>query len=629
MNFKDWCYQRFGILEFTEGKIINCVFIPALPQHVVTVSSAISKAGGRFIETSNARGIIIPYDNLLSMINSFKQAFYSFNLSKEVYPEWLNSYFLNLGLNPTLLYEYKDPSSIHLTFEGSETEESFAIQFNNFSPEYDNHPISGAETLMLATSGIIQHLFQLYYSDDSALINQVCNLSSMQIHMDSLLQLEQLISRPQRLNGAKYLAMDFSNTPINGICLEFTQAVSAYSLSLKVFAEVNRDNLAQIHYDNLNYTASLLAAYTPEGGLQQSLITDAKFISYLKLALIGPFLKANSKSLSYMDELPKEVKELIFSLISQNLNGVLYGAPCITLEKGASISMGRFLPGRPRPSDTDELIFQGGGRRGHSAIFRIIKVGILKNGSRALPNEIPHFYEYYKVEDNLGNGAHEIDEFNKTCTGTYVTKLEPHSIENNAYIKLDIDPYTDAAAYQHGMECTLKGLILVERQLLFHKPPLIRPENSEWARLNAIKEYLSGRIYLHPVSFYSKNPLDSSKIYQRTVCNQRRYVQEGGSCLIFSLKSLVATIIGNELCALHTNFMQVYNAQQYLEYIGGKIDLLQRSISRFSPVNAVQIEDTTGAAQVLASNKNTFFGALSKSLILEDNRCEQKIAAGY
>jgi hypothetical protein len=31
MNFKDWCSQVYGIHTFSEGKILNQVFLPATP----------------------------------------------------------------------------------------------------------------------------------------------------------------------------------------------------------------------------------------------------------------------------------------------------------------------------------------------------------------------------------------------------------------------------------------------------------------------------------------------------------------------------------------------------------------------------------------------------------------------
>ncbi|MBL7480044.1 hypothetical protein [Legionella bononiensis] len=593
MTFKDWCYEALGIVEFTEGKILNCIFIPALPKNSLKSFSLVEWAGGYPVNVSNMSGIIIPYDNYLVLMDSLQNIFWNSRLFQQTYQEWLNQFFLNLGVDLTQMREYKDFSSIHLTFNTPQSQINFISRFNFLYPIVSYNPILRTESLQLPAT-IIRYLLTLYYQDPVAEIKNSRNYSVMQNHLDNLRQLKQLIEHHNlqiRLDYSMMLARDFSNSIRNGIRLSPTHAASAYSLSLKIYAEVNRDNLTTVQYEELNYAASLLAAYTPEGKLRQSLKTDTKFIKYLHEQFKVPNLNGQLAQMPLLKHLAEPEQNLISSLIEQNLNAMLYGCPFISIGYGSYISMLRFLPGRQMQSDTDELIFQGGGMRGHAAVFRIIKIGFLADGVRAEFNEKPFFYEYYKVEDNLGDGYHELNLYEKTCTGTYVTQLEPYTIKDGVFIRLKLDPFTQPVEYQNAMEFTLKELIRVERLIKFYRKPsysAISPdfsspdsdEANEWIRLNEIRLFLSGRAHPYPLVYYSKDPLNPSIGHRRTVCNRRGFYQEGGSCPVFSLKSLVNGVIGSELMTLHNNFMQLNNSRHYMRSIECKIALLHYFLSR-------------------------------------------------
>ncbi len=626
MSFKDWCYHKLGIVEFIEGKVVNCVFIPAGSQSILKITRDLHDAGGYLVNSPYQRGLIIPLDNLKKIQYELAKTYTSRNLPTGHYSNGLNNYFLELGLDLRGISEYKEPASIHIVFNNRKAETDFLVQFKHFNPRYNTHSLSRKQIYQLPPI-IIHHLLHLYYIDGLAEISRKFNTPIARHHLESLFQLEQIVAYyplQQRLNYSMFLARDFSNGSKNRINLEMPQATSSYSLSLKVFAEINRDNLNPDQYNSLLYAASLLAAYTPDGKLKQSLKTDAKFILYLSLKFISLCKKGNASIYQHIDS-----SKYIDSLIEQNLNSMLYGSKLSTINNCSSARMARFLPGKDMTSDTDELIFQGGGTMGHSAVFRIIKVGFMTNGDKAHSTQKPDFYEYYKVEDNLGGGARGIDCYEKTCTGTYVTKLEPHAVQDGALVKLTISPYADPATYQQAMECTLKELIRTERLLMLYRRPseryqtgsYSRPQSNEakeWERLDKLKEQLSGQIYPHLLTYRCQDPLKPTQHYQRSVSNHRHFYQEGGSCLIFTLKSLVSSMIGRELATLHMNFMQLYDSQDYLHLINNKIIFLQSCISR---IHAEKTASTKCEAVTkshyepisLASNRNAIFSHTASS----------------
>ncbi|KTD47587.1 hypothetical protein [Legionella quateirensis] len=629
MTFKEWCYAVLGIVEFTEGKILNCIFIPALTDSSVMMTSEVEQVGGYCINVPNHSGIIIPFDNYQFLLNYLQGIFWETRVFQNSFNEWLNHYFLLLGVDLTHWREYKDFSSIHLTFNTPQSQFNFISQFKFLDPVLSYNPILQTQSLQVSATAI-WHLLRVYYKSPRAEIRNIQDASVMQNQLDRLQQLKQLIedhNLQTRLDYSMMLARDFSNHIKNGVSLETTHAASAYSLSLKIYAEVNRDNLALFQYEVLNYAASLLAAYTPEGKLQQSLKTDTKFVKYLDQQLMNFISNHFLMEFPVLRTLPVQVQIFISSLIEHNLNAMLYGCPFFSVGSDSCISMPRFFPGREMQSDTDELIFQGGGMRGHSAVFRIIKVGYLADGVRAGYNEKSFFYEYFKIEDNLGDGPYEVNPFEKTCTGTYVTQLEPFTLENGVYSKLNLDPRTQPAEYQKAMEFTLKELIRVERQLKLYRKPSFTytdtlssspgsDEANEWIRLNGIRQLLSGLPYQFPLAYYSQDPLNPSICYRRTVCNRRHFYQEGGSCTIFSLKSLVNSVIGSELMALHNNFMQLSNSKQYNNWIDRKIELLQFYLSPFSqsqragniaPTRLTSGEDNPVVSELKVQDRLSFF----------------------
>ncbi|MCL9683588.1 hypothetical protein [Legionella maioricensis] len=578
MNFKDWCLQEFGILDFTEGKIQNNVFIPAQPSMCINYIG-IAQIGGSVINSLFLQGMIIPFN----IYRQLKQKMYEFFRQRygedpNGFRQWSNGFFTKLGLNATQEKEYKEPSAIHITFRGLEEQNSFLNKFQSYNPIFSFNVLSQKHSLQLPAH-FISHLKQLYYQSPHAEINNPQLTSLMINQMKNLQTLLGIIEKNNlrvRLDYANFLSKDLSNTSNYGSDLYDEQAASVYAISLRVYAEINRDNLSEYEYKNFNYAASILAAYDEMGNLKQSLKKDSKFLDHI--VRLYHSSKAKHVNSSTLSDLPVQEQGHILSLIKQNTATMLFGDD----------STPRFLPDSQMHSETDEMVFQGGGVATHSAIFRIIKVGILQNGQKAGPYDKPLFYEYYKIEDNLGDGCHEIDLVNKTCMGTYITKLSPFIMKAGQLVPLDINPYLQPQAYQQAMIGTLSELISVERQLIFY-PEFDLNNNStgpnneekEWLRLKELQRVLSGQPYPFPLVYYTQDPLDPSKRYQRSVFNQRNFFQEGGSCPIFSLKSLIASIIGLELTTLHNNFMQLHNGELHLFMIREKMNKLQFQITQF------------------------------------------------
>lgn len=63
MSFKSWCLKNYGIIEIAEGKILNCIFIPALANSRIKLPGLIKKSGGFVVHTHEYHGLVLPYDS--------------------------------------------------------------------------------------------------------------------------------------------------------------------------------------------------------------------------------------------------------------------------------------------------------------------------------------------------------------------------------------------------------------------------------------------------------------------------------------------------------------------------------------------------------------------------------------
>lgn len=446
--FKEWCDQELGITNFTEGKITSSIFFQALPGKKIELNDIIKQANGFLLDTPYMRGLVISVDDFQSLKINLLIFYCSFVANNQKrFAEWLQDYFYRLGIDLSKKYDYKEPSNIHLTFSTIEYQHSFFDQFASFHPTPSINPLTFEHTLQLP-SHIISHLQQLYYQ---RIAHDLLSRDGVQAIRQQIQKLNDLKNRIihsnliLHLDFAHDLSRDFTNFYSHREPRYTVYTISAYALSLKVYAEVNQDNLSPNDYKQLVITSSLLAAYDESGCFKQSLITDSYFIDKLVGKLFAAytlFLGNDLWVIPVLKELPETKRNVILTTIHQNTMNMLHGTSSAPLGDGAHFRMLRFLPDKYMRSETDELIFQGGGMSGHSAVVRIIKVGILANGLKAELYERPLYYEYYKVVDNLGVGSKEIDSFNKICTGTHVSRLFPYALVNDIFVAQDINPST-------------------------------------------------------------------------------------------------------------------------------------------------------------------------------------------
>ncbi|HDV5708838.1 TPA: hypothetical protein RJD49_000484, partial [Legionella pneumophila] len=594
MYFKEWCIKKFGISTINEGKIIPLTVLPTVGGNA-RLDSLAQYYGGYYV-TTPISGIAFPKENFTRLCQYLDQEFArtsTYPPSDIMFQQNRNRYFSQLGVNATKQYNERLLPNIHLTFQTLQAKQEFMKKFANFYPRESFDVINNVYTVEMPP-GFLSQLRDMYYDDQSINIYKRSEVDSLQEQLDHLQQLKDYILKnnlDSRLDKAQKLSLDYNNDDsINNAEYE---ASSAYALSLQVFAEANKDNLTQQEYTSLIYAANVLAAYDEQGNLKQSLKTDSNFTNYIARGIYFPFIASGSisthKGWPLISSLPTNIQNQIFTLINDNTTNILHGHPKVSLGKNKYFKMLRFLPDAHGHSETDEIVFQAGGMHHHSAMFRVIKVGVLANGQQITdPAQTPHHYEYYKVESNLGAGCHDPDFRTKTCMGTYITKLEPFVLnDSQQLVPSATNPFTNPKKYQAEMEFTLRELISAERQLLFYRQPQLgqngesssipgTPEAMEWTRLNNIKQLLSGRYYPYPLSYFTKDRVDPTKIYTTTVANQLGYLQEEGSCTIFSIKHLVHGLIGHELAALHSEFIQKNNGAEHLAVIDHKIRLLKQ-----------------------------------------------------
>jgi hypothetical protein len=142
------------------------------------------------------------------------------------------------------------------------------------------------------------------------------------------------------------------------------------------------------------------------------------------------------------------------------------------------------------------------------------------------------------------------------------------------------------------MEETLSALIMSQRFLEFYSKPSYdsercasKPgskEGNKWARIYKVNQMLSGIPYTETLTYTVPDKLNPVIKHRCTVSNQLGYRQDGGSCPIFSIKSLVDSVLGHELTTLHLHFMQQANAVGYLKKLENRMAFLDRKIDRLS-----------------------------------------------
>ena len=475
MNFKEWCLQFFGISHFSEGKIFNRVFLPAASAAPIRFDPLLAHYGAYIAKNMEGKdGLVLTKDAHSALIMHLRNQFSQDGqrpVNEAAFKKWVDDYFTGLGIDARRTQDYNNLPNMHVVISNPQMQMQFMHQFAYFYPQLGLDALTGWQTIEMPPY-FLHELYRLYYQDPRASIHQVVDVDILQSHQSDiqilLEETEKLSTLKKNLDKAHVLALDRDNN----IGLSFSDASTAYAASLKVYAALNKDNLSQNQHDSLMYAASLLDTRIIAGiFLTQSLTEDAKDIERLLKNYhyyADPLFETSiPKSYPTIDALNTDTSDSgqwIQGSIDRDASDLLLGRDRkknIISREHYKIKNTRFLPDDKMQSDVDVIILQGGGRAYHSAIVRIIKVGIMPDGQPAQLGQTPHHYDYFRVENNLGAGCHEVDLRLRTCTGTFVTKIEP--------TETIINPFTNPLEYEKQMAATLRELITIERKLMLYR----------------------------------------------------------------------------------------------------------------------------------------------------------------
>ncbi|ARH00812.1 hypothetical protein [Legionella micdadei] len=572
MYFKDWCFHVHGITLFSEARVIKSMFIPLLFQIDMGTKFVVDNRG-YFCTLNGVYGVVFPKENYNLFIDNIRaeyQSIDSHEVNENHFRNYKNNYLYRLGLDDRREIKYNQPANISIIIDKKYVAEFF-IHFGKYNPRPSFDCLTSTEVVEMPPIFLEDLKIQYYQSTLFSEMNLSTDLYALKAHEERLKHLlQQVYSNTYILDAANRLFLDYDNTRLP---LTNEQACSAYALSLKVFAEINCYTLSPTDYCRFQIAATRLEAYDKLQTLRQSLKSDIVFLKYLReycakcLSQITTHAHGEFPS---TDELAQEDKWFIIKLIQDNIDNLFWGNPHAFLQPDAFFTTLRFLPDDQNRSDTDEIVLEGGAKSNHFSIFRIIKVGILADGQLAGPDDTPHHFDYFKIENNLGSKSRGKNEETRTCFGTYITKLVPFFQNTQGeFVGLDIDPFAHPRFYQLIMEKTLRDLISIERLLLFYRAPypgfganngtystVKSREAQDWVRLFQLRELLSGIPYDQAIRYFIRDPIDPSIRYEYFAHNQRGYLQEGGSCPIFSIKSFLDSIMGTDINSQHTNFGQ-------------------------------------------------------------------------
>ncbi|MCL9683750.1 hypothetical protein [Legionella maioricensis] len=590
MSFKEWIEITYGIKEVVEGKITDLKFVP----------NTNPPPGGELRTLRPEDGRI--YDSMRKKLNVQPGK----EIQGFICPGWMK---LDSSIYPKT-YEYKEPAPIYFRLSNRN-------KFSQFTKKYNLHPAEKREPLSfewayLAKPVCLEHLYTEYKAELKKEQDNKMTLEQLEEWEKKVAALLGVINRNPQLetyvNKAHHLSKDYSNDDdINNAVYE---ACSGYSVSLQIYAELNKELLSKKEYASLQHAIDILGR-----GVEQGLKTDANFMHYL-VRILGKRNKVIiNPAAPYMGmkDAPPEQKDWVLwngkwsanpikqrgiypsleEKIDENINNLLNGNPKVDWWGGAAgkppYKMRRFLPDANMMSETNEITLQGGRMINHSAMLRIIKVGVKVNGGISNdPKEIHHF-DYYHVQTNLGAECNELN--GGTCTGTYITKLGPTRLVNDQIVPLAITPETDPKGYQQAMETTIRELIKAERHLLFYRKPqegpngegaspVGSPEAEEWTRVNNRLTLLKGSPIgkNHELNYFSIG-LDGKPV-RAVMKNQKNYAQGGGSCTIFSIKQLVTSILEMHATSLHSNFLQHHDGKSQVAALSSlQEEIKQRKIA--------------------------------------------------
>lgn len=487
-------------------------------------------------------------------------------------------------------------SYAHLSFEDDGKQQAFMQEFSHWQPKLMRDGLTLKAVVVLEP--------RCFMSLTGSTLKQVSHeqrpLKELYAHLDALRKIQRDLEKVdfrERLDLAHRLSLDI--TPTSGRTYSQT---SAYALSLRIYAEFTREDLSDEEYYSLTYASHMLADYDHDGNLHQSLKSDTNFVDYLRERWVD-FRDSQPGEVCLSDDTPQS--RSINEEIETNLQNILLGNPNVPIGRGATMKMNRFVPDHTMQSETDEILLSAGGMFGHSAIVRIVKVGRLADGSEAGPFDMPLYFDYYRIENNLGAGCHHPNHHLGTCAGTYITKLQPtvrDDVTGDTEVRSDMDPVANPWAYQLRMELTIKNLIRAERQLMFYRPVFGGPngevrssrgsrEADEWEVLNKTRDKFIGIPYYNPVKYKRPITAGTNQSAEITAITELDYMQQAGSCMHYSQKSLVTSVIGRECAMLHTDTLQAYDAELHIYVVNLKISELESEIEeqeqqqRQQPIN--------------------------------------------
>ncbi|KTC85829.1 hypothetical protein [Legionella drozanskii] len=598
MLFKDWCLSQYGIINFLEAKILNRVFIPLIYRTIDP--QFVADNNGYLIRLNDVLGLVISkenYDNLIFHIYSEYQQYCPEINDEKDFERFREIFLFRLGLDAKKAIKYKQPSNIQVTFCEESLRAVFTNHFARYNPKLKLDPLTNNDVVEMPPH-FLNDLYESYYQGPFAEIKRTTDLAKLKEQETTLKKLLHEVSRNKFiLDGINKLSLDYDN--FVDLLLSNREACEAYALSLRVFAEVNRDNLSSAEYQVLLITSTFLVARDKRGVFRQSLITELEFSAYIRNQLYGQAIEEMldiEDNNPLLHELPTPYDKQLPELIQNNIRDLLEGNPRAVLNKNSSYVSLRFLSDQKNYFETDEILIRGGAHRNHFALFSIIKVGVLENGQSAGLDDIPHHHDYYKVEFNLGSKCPGVDIETKTGWGTFVTKLTPFTYDSDgSLIPLNVNPYTQPEHYKAAMEqITIPELIRVEREIIFYRPEGRNNDDSkstpnpkeadEWVRLFKLRQLLSGFFYLLPVKYYIRDPIDPRISYERVVHNQRGFIQEDGSCPAFTLKSWLDSMLGHELNSLFNHYVQQHNTNEQAIAVRASLSRVQGRIRELEPL---------------------------------------------
>lgn len=565
LNFRTWCEEKFGITDFCEGKSEE-YFIFEGQQ----LNETLKKYKGIYIDDDkqNIRGVIIE-----------SVQYYLFKAENPNDP---------LAFKST---RYKMPVPIYLRFNSLTNEYNFISLFENdeCKPTFVWNDIHEGSATAIPHQLYAKLLDQYEKeSDDNLILSDVSLLESQLASLKNLLDLLPLLEK--RIKDAFFLSLDYTNE--NKITLRGYESPSSYALSVKLYAELYRDSLSKVDYETLMYFSHMIAKYSDNGELMQSLKTDSNFHSHFKRNLVGVHRKIEAdKSYTTLDNLPPMVANQVKTIIKKNKNALLFGNEAVPLGKNLTYRAARFLPdaNKGMSSETNEIIIHSGGMIDHLALFKIIKIGMNKDGNPSEPTKQPFYFDYYKVEFNRGAGCNDANSVFRTCNDTYVRKLCPMQLIGQTWHCTNTDPKSHPQQYQNEMKNVLSELIISHRHIELYRANVkgqngedYSPEGSEeakvWTLLNKRIIQLSGTSINTPITYYHQKTSDPKSWIKMELKTQKGYLQQGGSCAIYSIKAASMGTLGYTLGAMHNTFMQTHTYQDYVNAINSKIDKIKSTL---------------------------------------------------